>query len=44
MHVNLSTVEPEELMGLLLKAWQSAAPEKVVKAYGERTNNFIKGG
>lgn len=31
--VNMNLVEPEELKGLLLKAWGSVAPKKLVKQY-----------
>jgi len=35
MHVNIDTVEQEEIKGLILKAWGSVAPKKLVKAYNE---------
>ncbi|WP_159888706.1 MmcQ/YjbR family DNA-binding protein [Paenibacillus puerhi] len=43
MHVNLNTVEPEEIKGLLLKAWGSIAPKKLVKAYGESRHDEGRG-
>lgn len=35
MHVNLNTVSSEELEGLILKAWKSVAPKKVIKTFNE---------
>jgi hypothetical protein len=35
MHVNLNTVDPEELKGLILKAWRSLAPKRLVKQYSD---------
>ncbi|WP_258881302.1 MmcQ/YjbR family DNA-binding protein [Paenibacillus sp. sptzw28] len=35
MHINLYTASPEELKGLLNKAWRSVAPKRVVKAFDE---------
>ncbi|WP_271754997.1 MmcQ/YjbR family DNA-binding protein [Cohnella sp. JJ-181] len=33
MHINLNTVSPIELKGLLIKAWSHVAPKKLVKAF-----------
>ena len=33
MHINLNTVSPEELHGLVIKAWSSVAPKKLVQAF-----------
>lgn len=33
--VNMTLVEPQELKGLLLKAWSSIAPKRLVKEYFE---------
>jgi hypothetical protein len=33
MIVNLNLVHPEELHGLIIKAWSSIAPKKLVKEY-----------
>ncbi|WP_199621433.1 MmcQ/YjbR family DNA-binding protein [Paenibacillus alkalitolerans] len=35
MNVNLRTVDPQELKGLIQKAWSSVAPKRLVKAYSE---------
>jgi hypothetical protein len=35
MHVNLETVSPEEIKGLLVKAWSSVAPKKLIRDFNE---------
>jgi hypothetical protein len=35
MIVNLNLVHPEELRGLIVKAWSSIAPKKLVKEYNQ---------
>jgi hypothetical protein len=35
MRVNLNLVQPEELRGLIIKAWSSIAPTKLVKEYSQ---------
>jgi len=41
MHINLNTVSPKELKGLIIKAWSSVAPKRIVRAFedGERPSN-----
>jgi hypothetical protein len=33
MHINLTKVDVQELQGLLLKAWSSVVPKKILKEY-----------
>ncbi|MDQ6418011.1 MmcQ/YjbR family DNA-binding protein [Paenibacillus sp. LHD-117] len=33
MNINLNTVSPKELKGLIIKAWSSVAPKRSVKAF-----------
>lgn len=33
MNINLNTVTPKELKGLLIKAWNNVAPKRLVKAH-----------
>lgn len=43
MHVNLHTVNIDELKGLIYKAWKSVAPKKLVKAYEEQLQGYFGG-